>query len=176
MYQSRGEYSKALDFFVRALEDSRKQGNHETVVSSLRSIAQLHRLRNEYKEAIALYKEIREYYVTYGEEKVGALADDLYNLAQLYRLRNQSKNAIELYSEDPEIKEEERIVKLLCMLARLHRLRDEYDEAITLYLKVATIHADLSDRKVVLTLYVVLLKCIGFRADTKKPFRFTPKP
>ncbi|KIO18792.1 hypothetical protein M407DRAFT_31537 [Tulasnella calospora MUT 4182] len=139
MYRSRGDYARAFDFFVKAVEHSRKDGSREWLGSSLRDLAQLHQLRNEYSEAIALYSEIRESCVD--------VADDLCNLAQLHRRRNEYNKAIELSSSSREIQEEERIAEALSDLANAHRLKTQYNEATRLYLEALETSTEIGYRK-----------------------------
>ncbi|KAG9040525.1 hypothetical protein FS837_000509 [Tulasnella sp. UAMH 9824] len=144
MYQSRGEYERAFRFFVRALEDSRQWDNTGQLLSSLRDLAQMHRFRKEYREAIALHSEFWEIYAESMEQDFGNGCDTLRDLAELQGLLNGYK---ELYSDGREIRQEELIAKALCKLARQYRLKNQDDEAVSLYSEAVEISTRNDDKK-----------------------------
>ncbi|KIO26838.1 hypothetical protein M407DRAFT_23898 [Tulasnella calospora MUT 4182] len=147
MYQSWGEYPRAFDFFVQALQQSRICGEPKRLVSSLRNLAQLHRLRNEYKKAIPLYSEVLKIRTDLGDAK-GRIGS-LWALANAHRDLDEYDKAIPLYSEVLEIRTNFGDTKgradALWALANAHRHRNDYDDAIPLYAEALEIHTDLSD-------------------------------
>ncbi|KIO19786.1 hypothetical protein M407DRAFT_30576 [Tulasnella calospora MUT 4182] len=145
IYQDRGEYAKALGFFVKAVGDSRKRGDAEHLPSSLCDLAQLHRLRKEYNEAIALYSEVWKIHAANTENQLEAITPILCDLAELHRLRHLNNKDMKLHSEAWEIQEGNRVAKALCQIAQQHRLRNEYEKAIPLYYKALDIITELDN-------------------------------
>ncbi|KIO16352.1 hypothetical protein M407DRAFT_33994 [Tulasnella calospora MUT 4182] len=147
MYQSRGEYAKAFDAFVKQLEHSRSFGKAKDEVSSLQDLAQLHQLLNEDDKAIRLYCEALEIRPDLSDRTGRALA--LWGLADVHRLRGEYDKAIRLYSEAlkiPNLHDGKVRANALWGLAHVHRLRSEYDKAISHYSEALEICTNLDDR------------------------------
>ncbi|KAG8919053.1 hypothetical protein FRC01_001505 [Tulasnella sp. 417] len=142
-YESQGEHERALDFFVKAVDRSRKLGLLKAMMSSMLNLARLGPLPNEYMEAIPLCSEIQSQYC-----KNEDLADALCDLIQLHRLRNESNWAGNgRTSKGADIQEQERIANILCQIADMYREEMAFDQAFTLYSEAVDLWADPRDRR-----------------------------
>ncbi|KIO25795.1 hypothetical protein M407DRAFT_24852 [Tulasnella calospora MUT 4182] len=162
MYRLRNEYNKAGPLYSELLEirpnlrsnqgillDIRTDlGDRKGEADALWNLAEMHRLQEDYEEAIPLYSELFEIRTDLGDRQ--GRADALWSFAELHRLRNEYNKAIPLYSELLEIpadlSDREGTADVLWGLAEMHRLRDEY-KAIPLYSQLLEIRTDLGDRK-----------------------------
>ena len=107
LYESMGEYEKALPLYKRALEISEKVlgPEHPSVATTLNNLAVLYKSMGEYEKALPLYKRALE-----TREKVlgpehPSVATTLNNLAGLYESMGEYEKALPLYKRALEIRE-----------------------------------------------------------------------
>ncbi|KAG8892336.1 hypothetical protein FRC01_014224, partial [Tulasnella sp. 417] len=110
----------------------------------LRDLAQLHKDRNEYQEAVTLYSEIWEIHRASTEKHLEARAVIFTDLDEFRSVYNK---AVELHPESQKIQEEERIAGAVYEIAQRHRLQEEYDKAIPLHAPASEIRTALDDQK-----------------------------
>ncbi|KIO15473.1 hypothetical protein M407DRAFT_34949 [Tulasnella calospora MUT 4182] len=96
-------------------------------------LTEVHRVRNQYDEAIESYLKALHIRTEIGDRQ--GRADALWGLAEVYRFRGGDDEAIAFHSEAlqiyTDIGNRQGRASALWGLAHVRRLRDEYDEAMT---------------------------------------------
>ncbi len=141
LYESMGEYEKALTLYQRALEirENLLGPEHLDVAIIRNNLASLYDSMGEYSKALPLYKRVLDIREKVLDPKHLDIATTLNNLALLYYHMKECDKALPLYQRSLEIREEVLgpehldIAITLNNLGLLYESRGEYDKALPLY-------------------------------------------
>ncbi|KAG8959896.1 hypothetical protein FRC05_007218 [Tulasnella sp. 425] len=142
-----GDLAMAFVCFTEAHQIYTRIDDQTGRASAVLVLADVHRLRNEYSEAIALYSEALQIH-TDNRNRQGR-ADALWGLAAVRWAQNGYREAIALYSKTFQLHldngNRQSRADTLWGLASVQRMRKEYSEAIALYSEVLQIRTDIGD-------------------------------
>ncbi|KAG8958975.1 hypothetical protein FRC05_008257 [Tulasnella sp. 425] len=144
-----GDLRMAFACFTEAHRIYTRTGDRHGRASALFSLAEVHRVRNKYSEAIAHYSGVLQICTDIGNRRGRASA--LFSLAEVYRLQTEYSEAITLYSKVLQVRtdigDRQGRADTLWTLASVRRARNEYSEAIALYSEDLQIRTDIGDRR-----------------------------
>ncbi|KIO25600.1 hypothetical protein M407DRAFT_25080 [Tulasnella calospora MUT 4182] len=147
MYRRQGDYANASNCFTRALhiDVNSNLKNSTWRADALWGLADVHRLQDNYCEAMTLYSEALEACTQSGDE--GRRANALWGLAEVHRLRDEYSKAIALYTEALQISTDVGAqagrADALWGLAEVHRPQDEYIKAHKFYSEALQVCSDI---------------------------------
>ena len=155
LYESMGEYGRALPLYESALEIKRSElgDRHLSTAMSLDALAGLYEFIGQYDRALPLYELALEIYKSKLGDRHPDTANCLNNLAGLYSSMGQYNRALPLYESALEIKKSElgdrhpSTAIGLNNLAGLYKSMGQYDRALPLYESALKIwKSELGDR------------------------------
>ncbi len=150
LYESMGEYDKALPLYNKALDiyEMVLGSEHSNVATTLNDLALLCRQMGDYGKALLLYKRALDIYEKVLEPEYPFVATTLNNLAGLYKCMGDYEKALPLYKRALDIREkvlgpEHPFVAItLNNLAELYRQMGDYGKALSLYQRALDIREE----------------------------------
>jgi tetratricopeptide (TPR) repeat protein len=103
LYQDKGEWDKAIDYYQRSLAICEKVGDEHGMASTFNNLGEVYRVKGEWEKAIEYYQRSLEIKEKVGDEH--GMATTLNNLGLVYDDKGEWDKAIEYYQRSLEIKE-----------------------------------------------------------------------
>lgn len=103
---SQGEYNKALKFFQKALEISKKvlRENHPNIATNYNNIGTVYDIQGDYKEALNLFQKALEIKKKVLGENHPDTANSYNNIGGVYYSQGNYKEALNFYQKSLEVK------------------------------------------------------------------------
>ena len=104
IYDARGEYDEALEYYRQSEEISKEGGDRAGLAPIYNNIGEIYRARGEYDEALEYYRQSEEIRKEVGDR--AGLGTTYNNIGLIYRARGEYDEALEYYRQSEEIKKE----------------------------------------------------------------------
>ena len=149
IYDARGEYDSALEYYTQALDILEKLGDLKKKASVLNNIGLIYDYRGEYDSALEYYTQALD--IDEKLENLNGKATRLNNVGLIYKNRGEYDSALEYYTQALDI--DEKLGNLNGKATRLNNIgliyynRGEYDSALEYYTQALDIDEKLGDLK-----------------------------
>ena len=104
IHKSKGDISKALEYYHRSLQLDEKMSNNEGIASSLNNIAAIYELQGDISQAL-VYNQ-RSLKISEEINNQRGIGSSLNNIGHIYQKKGEFNKALEFYLESLEISEE----------------------------------------------------------------------
>jgi tetratricopeptide (TPR) repeat protein len=135
LYQDKGEWDKAIDYYQRSLAICEKVGDEHGMASTFNNLGEVYRVKGEWEKAIEYYQRSLEIKEKVGDEH--GMATTFNNLGAVYQDKGEWDKAIEYYQRSLEINEkvgdEHGMATTFNNLGEIYRTSGEWEKAIEYY-------------------------------------------
>ncbi len=169
IYQSQGEYKKALEKYNESLIISKELGDKKGIADTLHQLGNIHYLQGKYEKALEKYNESLKIEKELGNKQ--GIAQSLHQLGMIYQDQGEYEKALEKYNESLKIKKElgdkQGIANTLHQLGMIFHYQSEYEKALEKYNESLKISKDLSDKQGIAS----TLGQLGMICEIKKEYK-----
>lgn len=159
VFQDRGDFAKAIDFYNRSLDIKKEIGNKKGIAISLNNIGGIYSDQGNYAKAVDYLNQSLKLDAEIGD-KYG-MANTLNNLGNIYQSQDNNTKAIEFYSRSAEIANEigykTGLAASLGNIGNIYFYQLNYTDAIDYYNRSLKISEEIGDQSGM----AISLICLG---------------
>lgn len=96
-YYLKSDYTKALDYYFRALKSNENSGNRKRAANNLNNIGIIYKEQANYEKALEYYSRALEIQREFGSKN--GMANALNNIAGVHSSKGENESALKFYSE-----------------------------------------------------------------------------
>ncbi len=165
IYQSLGNYEKAIDYHSQSMEIGQTIGDKQVVTVSIGNLGNAYHALGDYQKAIDFYSQSIEIKQEIGDKR--GIANSLRNLGNTYKSLGAYQKAINCHSKSIEIKQavgdQQGIANSLDRLCSIYSLTEDYPKMIDVRLQHLKIMQTIGDQADIATSLFDLSTLYQFR-------------
>ena len=158
----KGNNTKAIDFFNKAIEKYQSLSNKKGLAGSYTNIGVVLYSNKEYKKAINSYKHAIKLFKELNEYKY--LATIYYNIGLIYQQTQKPDIAIEYFEKSIELQKQNNdlnnVYNTLSSISLVYRIKGEYKKALENYYKILDYSLSIKDNRKTAITYLDIGECL----------------